>query len=251
MSQSSAPEQVEITEGKQDVDTSKYNAIEIVTVKKLKEPVKQNLKRRFNAHWNDEGFRTVPIKHKIAVDSFLKKAGIICPLEEIWEPFHGLSQSEQLAERLEQAKRIVTQDGLAALLYVTECIQDYNAIWNANIKYTDFEGKSIGDLKSLAISGEPKQIEHLNILFKGYCKVFENHEKVKHIGNNLKTIREKTNLKHTEDVVHKNQEDDDVEIDEISNNEELAKAKISARRMALIKRLTYDDIVGGICKPQP
>ena len=157
-----------------------YNAVKLIFKEnKPNETVKEEIKRRFGAHWNDEDknkFYTAPIKNQIFLESFLAGNEIECFLEPTFDSYHDLPPNKQKAHRLEQARQMTVDDFFEQKEELNELLNDYNKRWDGILALKQLE-KVNRDALLQNITKE-KQIIHLNLLFEEYDDAFIENEAI-------------------------------------------------------------------------
>lgn len=157
-----------------EIQINQNNAIKIKKTGKgkfLKE-IKKYLKG-MQCHWNEEEKAyTCDIHHKIPIETHLKinDEKFIC-LEDVYDEHFSLPPNKQKAERLEQAKKHIQQEGLKQIGSVKDLINDFNKLYSTALTIKSFEGVSKSDLSKLATEENPKQIDHLKYILDEFRKV--------------------------------------------------------------------------------
>lgn len=140
------------------------NCSKIILKSDLNEKTRGVLKKRFQAYYVDNW--TIPMKHKVTAEAYLKNLGIDFTLEDTYERYHSLSQNEQRIERLNQATVSVAKKGLCQLEILRDALEDYNFLYKTKLKVKDFDEKSAQEIREQYVSLENlKQVEHIDIIY--------------------------------------------------------------------------------------
>jgi putative DNA primase/helicase len=175
-----------IPENEIGIQKNPHNSFKISIEKKLKENIKSELKNRFGAHWNDE-YRafTCHINKKILVRAYLHRNlnsdGIEFTLEDVDDAYHNLPPAHQKIERLNEAERLKTIEGLYKIGNLKECIKDFNHRYQTNLESKNFKETTFDELIALLKTEDNNQIEHLKILLDIYTDFEKTHNEVKEI----------------------------------------------------------------------
>lgn len=181
---------------------TKVNSFKINVKGKFPEDIKDELKKRFRIHWNgDEKAYTCPIKSKLSIEAFLDKK-IHCSFEDIHDSFHDLSPNEQKARNLELAARIATGEAVISQLpFIQSEIKCVNEYWRSRcenwreLKFEDFKKIQKDELINLLQTENPKEYEHLQLIYEQINDFNKKHKKVIQYTEKSNELRSKDSSK--------------------------------------------------------
>lgn len=201
MAQATAEIQEETKKHRFKSNVEKENAYKIKIKQKLKDKQKDELKKCFDAHWNNEiKSYTFPSNNKIPVEAYLNSNEISFDhLEGIYDEYYSLSADEKRIYRLEQAKEMNIRECLEFIGDLQFLVKDFNDIWQTKISKKDLLDATPVSLKNLLTTENPRQLNHLKILYQKAENINERREKDTEINEKIKNSKENENKEKTHD----------------------------------------------------
>ena len=181
--------------GKNNVDALSSNAAIFTLKKKLEDAEKAIVKKRFCFWWDIETLRawTCPLGKSILAEAYFSSKGIEFTVTTGYVHYHSMDAVNQRIAKLGSAYHSKLETVLDISRHVTDMIKEYNAYWGkflgpsfTQIKQKDILEATSDTLINLTSTDNPRQLDHLNIIFEGL-------EKAKKVQQEASEIDEKIN----------------------------------------------------------